>query len=90
MKKLAKTAVVGSLVTVATVASANPFAAKNMPNGYQNGKADTSKVQANKATTAKKAEAKCGEAKCGGTAKPAKVSKATEAKCGEAKCGAAK
>lgn len=87
MKKLAKTAVVGSLLTVATVASANPFAAKNMPNGYQNGKADASKVQAN---ASKKAEAKCGEAKCGGTAKPAKVSKTAEAKCGEAKCGATK
>lgn len=66
MKKLAKTALVGSLV----VAGVSPFAMNAMAQGYQNTTAQCSKTdkaciaKAKKAT--KKAEAKCGEAKCGG------------------------
>lgn len=87
MKKLAKTALVGSLV----VAGVSPFAMNAMAQGYQNttqcSKTDKACIaKAKKAT--KKAEAKCGEAKCGGTALP--TAKKAEAKCGEAKCGGSK
>lgn len=88
MKKLAKTALVGSLV----VAGVSPFAMSAMAQGYQNKPvkcAKNDKNCLNQAAATKKADAKCGEAKCGGTAK-APVSKKAEAKCGEAKCGGSK
>lgn len=83
MKKLAKTALVGSLV----VAGVSPFALNAMAQGYQNkttqcDKADKACVSKSKAS--KKADAKCGEGKCGSTAK---ASKKADAKCGEGKCG---
>lgn len=91
MKKLVKTALVGSLA----VASVSPFAMNAMAQGYQNKTVKCDKTNKNdKACVAnkkdaKKAEAKCGEAKCGGTAKAPTATKKADAKCGEAKCGAA-
>lgn len=86
MKKLAKTALVGSLV----IAGASPFAMTAMAQGYQNKTVKCDKTdkkcaekKAKKAET-KKAEAKCGEGKCGGVSTK---SKKADAKCGEGKCG---
>lgn len=84
MKKLAKTALVGSLV----VAGVSPFAMSAMAQGYQNKPvkcAKNDKNCLNQTAATKKADAKCGEAKCGGVTTP--VTKKADAKCGEAKCG---
>lgn len=87
MKKLAKTALVGSLV----VAGVSPFTMNAMAQGYQNQPAKCAKSDKKCATQAKKAnkkaEAKCGEGKCGGTAAAAGTTKKADAKCGEGKCG---
>lgn len=100
MKKLAKTALVGSLI----VAGTSPFAMNAMAQGYQNQDAKSIKCAKSDKKCTKKAEAKCGEGKCGGastTTTTKKVdgkcgegkcggSKTTEAKCGEGKCGGSK
>jgi uncharacterized low-complexity protein len=69
--------VAASMTMVSVPASANPFGAKALDNGYAQ-----SDVIGDKGK-----EGKCGEAKCG-AAKKGKKGK--EGKCGEAKCGAAK
>lgn len=102
MKKLAKTALLGSLIagTVACSqqpASEKPFETKSLDKGYQNGEQATKDAEGkcggeqSTATGAdgKAAEGKCGEGKCGGdkAAAAGTDSKAAEGKCGEGKCG---
>lgn len=83
MKKLAKTALIGSLLatTVACSEENKPFTAKEV----------TPATDTATPADAKVSEAKCGEGKCGGASTTASADgKAVEAKCGEGKCGGSK
>lgn len=103
MKKLAKTALVSSLIATTVACSQSPFSAKEVPPATDTTKpADTVTATDSKAgeascggasanTDGKTAEAKCGEGKCGGAAATTSTAdKTVEAKCGEGKCGGAK
>lgn len=103
MKKLAKTALIGSLIATTVACSDNPFSAKEVAPA-QNTATDTAKpadaaatAQADdKAAEGKCGEGKCGEGKCGGAT--GTDGKAAEGTCGgktgdkaaEGKCGEGK
>jgi uncharacterized low-complexity protein len=80
----------GAAVPAAADTGANPFAAQDLPQGYQlmsraenEGKWGEGKCGGDAAAKAE-GEGKCGEGKCGGDA----AAKAEgEGKCGEGKCG---
>jgi len=61
--------------SMSTTTAANPFAAEELPSGYNLAMADDDKKEG------KKKEGKCGEGKCG------EDKKKKEGKCGEGKCG---
>lgn len=94
MKKLAKTALLGSLIAGTVACSQQeakqekPFEAKSMEQGYQNGeKAETVNNATTAPTDAKTAEGKCGEGKCGEGKCGGDKATTADGKTAEGKCG---